>query len=251
VQTPAVRERMVAVLRNVDEGLARRVADGLGLALPPAQPRALEPPVKSELDASPALSLFARPGDGGVAGRRVAILVADGVEAASLKVVYDALAHARVAPRYVGVKLGEVKADGGATIAVEATLETMPSSLWDAVVIPGGALADARLAEVGAAVEFVREQYRHCKTLLVLGDSAQLLAAAGVSWAQADVDSDPGLVGVDVPAAAAADADDGELEGAPLDGVPSAAAVGRATQAFLIALGKHRHFERERDPAPV
>ena len=37
----AVRERMVSVLRNVDEGLARRVADGLGMALPAAQPRAL------------------------------------------------------------------------------------------------------------------------------------------------------------------------------------------------------------------
>jgi hypothetical protein len=33
--------------------------------------------------------------------------------------------------------------------------------------------------------------------------------------------------------------------------VPADAAVARATQAFLFALGRHRHYERERDPSPV
>jgi catalase len=242
----------VSVLRNVDEGLAQRVADGLGMALPPAQARALEPPVVSEVASSKALSLFAFPGDGGVAGRRVAILVADGVEAGSLKTVYDALAHAQVAPRFLGVRLGQVKADGGETIEVEATLETMPSPLWDAVVIPGGALADARLADVGLAVEFVKEQYRHCKALLVLGSATKLLDAAGIAMAGADVASDPGIVQIDarVPADVAVDADDGDASGT-LDAVPATSDVGRATQAFLFALGRHRHFERERDPAPV
>jgi len=250
VQTPAVRERMVAVLRNVDEGLARRVADGLGMALPPAQPRALEPPVRSEVDASPALSLFARPGDGGVAGRRVAILVVDGVQAASLRIVQEALAHARVAPRFVGVKLGRVQADDGEPIEVEATLETMPSPLWDAVVIPGGALADARLAELGPAVEFVREQYRHCKTLLLLGGANRLLDAAGIAPADADVAADPGIVQVGARAWPA-DTRAGALDASTPDAVPADAAVARATQAFLFALGRHRHYERERDPSPV
>jgi len=121
-------------------------------------------------------------------------------------------------------------------------------------VIPGGALADARLADVGAAVEFVREQYRHCKTLLVLGapSSSKLLDAAGISLAEADVASDPGLIQVDagVGDAAAVDADDGEVAHT-LDALPSEADVRRATQAFLIALGRHKHYERERDPAPV
>jgi catalase len=254
VQTPAIRARVVSVLRNVDEGLARRVADGLGMDLPPAQQRALEPPVKCEVDASPGLSLFAHPGDGGVAGRRVAILVVDGVQAAALEAVYAALAHVRAAPRFVGVKLGRVKAEDGRTIEVEATLETMPSPMWDAVVLPGGALADARLADIGAAVEFIKEQYRHCKTLLALGDplSSRLLAAAGIAMAETDVASDPGLIQVDSRGGGAdtVDADDGEVSGT-LDAAPSSADVRRATQAFLFALGQHRHYERERDPAPV
>ena len=40
----AIRTRMVAALRNVDEDLARSVADGLGLPeLPEALPAAREP----------------------------------------------------------------------------------------------------------------------------------------------------------------------------------------------------------------
>jgi catalase len=248
---------MVSVLRNVDEGLARRVADGLGIAGVEAQPRALEPPVTSEVQRSPALSLRHYPGDGSTRGARVALLVADGVEGASLRAIYDALAQAQAAPRFVGVKLGAVTCDGGESIEVEATFETMPAALWDAVVLPGGALADARLADVGLAVEFVKDQYRHCKPMLVLGGESTLLEAAGVAMAEADAPVDPGIVLLDAtrPAAAdvAVDTDDGNLEDArsTLDPVPSLRDTGRAAQAFLIALGRHKHYERERDPAPV
>ena len=65
VQTPAVRERMVSGLLNVAPELADAVADGLGMRqLPPPMPKALDRDVTPEVTASPALSLFARPGDG-------------------------------------------------------------------------------------------------------------------------------------------------------------------------------------------
>ena len=217
VQTPAVRQRVVALLRNVDETLAARVADGLGMELPPAQPRALEPPVKSEVDASAPLSLFAFPGDGSIAGRRIALLVADGADATSLQTLYDALIGAGAGPRYLGARLGKVKAAKGSTIEIEATLETMPSPMWDALVID--ASADA-LAKVGPAVEFVKEQFRHCKTILVLGAAPALLAAAGI-----EAPSDPGFIeGLNAKDAAA---------------------------AFIQAVGQHKHYEREKDPSPV
>ncbi len=203
VQTPAIRQRVVSLLRNVDEALAARVADGLGMELPPAQPRALEPPVKAEVDASAPLSLFAVPGDGSIAGRRIALMVADGADSATPQALYDALVGAGAAPRYIGAKLGKVKAKGGGTIEIEATLETMPSPMWDAVVIDVS--ADA-LAKVGPAVEFVKEQFRHCKTILVNGA-----------------------------------ADGGFIEAAGKD----------STDAFIKAVGKHKHYEREKDPSPV
>ena len=77
---PAIRERMVASLVNASAELAQRVADGLGMALPAALPKALAAPVAPEVRKSPALSLMARPGDGSVRTRKVAILVAYGID---------------------------------------------------------------------------------------------------------------------------------------------------------------------------
>ena len=75
VTVPAVRERMVASLRNASDDLARKVADKLGIAqMPPPLPRAMEPR-KPEVTRSPALSLNFRPGNGSVAGRKVALFV--------------------------------------------------------------------------------------------------------------------------------------------------------------------------------
>ncbi len=224
VQTPAVRERVVALLRNVDETLARRVADGLGMALPPAQPRALEPPVRSELEASKPLSLFAFPGDGSIAGRRIALLVANGADTATLRTIYDALVDGGAGPRFVGVKLGRIGAAAGEAIDIEATLETMPAPLWDAVVVDASCNA---LAKVGQAVEFVKDQFRHCKAMLVVGDASALLRAAGIGAERAP--SDPGFLQV-----AAADAPTRET-----------------LAAFIRAVGRHRHHQREADPSPV
>ena len=86
VQTPAVRERMVSGLMNVAPELAEAVAAGLGMReLPAPMPKVLTRDVTPEVTASPALSLFARPGDGSIRTRRVAILVADGVDGAALR----------------------------------------------------------------------------------------------------------------------------------------------------------------------
>jgi catalase len=79
---PAIRERMVSMLRNVSDELAEAVADGLGIELPEPLPLAMDPP-QPEVTESPALSLLARPGDGSIAGRKVAILVAPGVDGAA------------------------------------------------------------------------------------------------------------------------------------------------------------------------
>ena len=85
VQTPAIRERMVSGLMNVAAELATAVATGLGIReMPAPMPKVMPRDVTPEVTASPALSLFARPGDGSIRARRVAILVADGCEAAPL-----------------------------------------------------------------------------------------------------------------------------------------------------------------------
>ena len=73
---PAIRARMVAALVNVSAELAAAVADGLGIAVPKAMPKALLKPAVPEVTKSSALSLTALPGDGGIRTRKVAILAA-------------------------------------------------------------------------------------------------------------------------------------------------------------------------------
>ena len=225
VQTPTVRERLVANLANVDPMLAAAVADGLGMALPPPAPlaSALPPPAYRP---SPALSLMSRPGLTGAATRRVAILIGDGVDAAGVRQVYAELRRVEAAPRLAGVQLGACQGDDGGTLAVEISLEAGPSVLYDAVVLPGGVEASL-LAASAPALDFVREQYRHCKPIYAWAGGAELLARAGLPAALPGSGADPGLI-------------------VAKEGQDSAALA-----AFLAALGRHRVFARETDPPRV
>ncbi|MDQ6629624.1 MAG: catalase [Pseudomonadota bacterium] len=222
VGVQAIRERVVSMLANVSPALAQGVADGLGIPVPAAMPRVLERPAAPEVTTSSALSLFARPGDGSIRGRKVALLVADGIDAQSLRATHAALAAQGAAPRFVGARLGRVQPGAGDVVHVEVTMETAPSATWDAVVLPGN---DATLAGFGQAVEFLKDQYRHCKPILVLGANSALLEKAGLPLSLPDGGADPGLI---------------------VGGADSEAA-----SAFITALGMHRHFARETDPPRV
>ncbi len=213
VQIPAIRTRTVAMLRNVSDELAGAVARGLGMALPRAMKRAAEP-LEPEVETSPALSLTARPGDGSIAGRKVAILLAPGVDASSVESVRTALAARGAVPRLVAERLATLDAGGG-SISPDATFETMPSVLFDAAVIPDGSAA-VNLASLGHAVEFVRDQYRHCKPILALGAAEALFEAAGIPLER------------DADWAMTAD-----------------------TGGFIDALSRHRNWERAMDPPTV
>ena len=63
VTVPAIRLRKLSSLVNVSKELVAKVADGLGLAVPKAMPKASTASVKGEIGKSPPLSLIALPGD--------------------------------------------------------------------------------------------------------------------------------------------------------------------------------------------
>jgi catalase len=227
VQVPAIRKRVVAMLANVDAGLAKTLAAQLGMPLPEALPRALRRVPEPEIEVSPALSIFSQPGDGRITTRRVAILVADGVDGEAAQAIHAGLAQEGAVPRYIGPRLGAVRTENRESIEVEVTLETMPSVLFDAVVVPGGKAAIKELGNLGHALEFLKEQYRHAKPILALGDGATLVENAGIPKVLPSGAADPGLLIVkDTPAA-------------------------RVMPAFIKAIARHRHHEREMDPPPV
>jgi catalase len=193
VQTVAVRERVVAMLANVADELAEKVADGLGMAdVPKPLPKAIEPTREPEVEASEALSLFARPGDGSIRTRRIAILVADGVDD-GVRALQAGLLEQGAVPRFVGVRLGQVSTSGDGD-RVEMTFETAPSVLFDALLVPDGRRAIEALSAVGHALEFVKDQYRHYKPILAIGAGSDLLTEAGVPLALPSGEADPGLL---------------------------------------------------------
>jgi len=226
VQTPAVRQRMVSGLMNVAAELAEPVAAGLGIReMPVAMPKVMTREVTPEVSVSQALSLFARPGEGSIRTRRVAMLVADGCDGDALVALADRLTSVGAVPRFVGVTLGSVQPRGGGAIDVDVSLEAAPAVLYDALVLPDGPEAVNALRADGRTLEFIKDQYRHCKPILAVGVSAQLLAACGIETALPNGQADPGVI--------------------------ATSDVGAASDAFITAIAKHRHFARETDPPRV
>jgi catalase len=218
VQTQAIRTRLLAMLANVDPILAAGVADGLGMEVPPPLPLATDAP-PPQYEPSPALSLLARPGQTGIKGKKVAILAANGVEAASLQAVYAQLVQGGAVPRVVAPQLGRIATANGGSIDAEISIEAGPAVLYDAVIVADGEGSAALLSGDANALEFVRLQFRHCKPVLALGAGAQLLDRAGLP----------------------ADGGDPALWRSGGDALA-------ALEPFREALAGHRNFDREAHP---
>ncbi|MDY0747551.1 catalase [Paucibacter sp. R3-3] len=226
VTVPAIRQRVVSMLRNASEDLAAQVAEGLNMSpLPDAMPLALEIDVAPEVIRSPALSLTARPGDGSIKGRKIAILVADGAKGQSATDIHTALFAAGAVPRFVAPRIGAVATEDRVAVEADASLENEPGFLFDAIVLPDGAGAVVSLAADGHTFEAIRDQYRHCKTMLALGTGVDLFELAGIPATLPDGGDDPGVI--------------------LSDGSPS------ATAAFIEQVARHRHPARETDPPAV
>ena len=222
---PAIRERMVASLRNASEALAQQVAKGLGInPLPAAMPRALAKPARPEVTSSPSLSLMARPGDGSIKARKIAILVAAGVDGKAMVAAHAALLAEGAVPRFVAPRIGPVATADGVVIDADASLENEPGFLFDALVLPDGEAGIAALARDGHTADFIKDHYRHCKAILVMGASEALLGKAGIP-APRDGKAEAGLI------------------------IGNGAGSGMAS--FIKAVGQHRHPERETDPPLV
>jgi catalase len=224
---PAIRARMVASLVNVAPELAAAVAEGLGIEVPPAMPKALAKPQRPEVRLSPALSLTALPGDGGIRTRTIAILVADGVHGASLLAVRKHLKDEGAVPLLIAPRLGSVETADGPALEADGTLENSPPVLFDALVLPDGEEGLAMLEKQGQTKEFVVNHYRHCKTILALGASGTLLDDLKVPVNLPDGTVDPGIF--------VADSRDWK----------------KVVGDFVTAIGKHRHPSRDSDPPRV
>jgi catalase len=189
VATIAIRQRMVGLLAHINDKLAAKVADGLGLeVLPVEEPMNLNfgadaneddyqnQPRKQSLKQSPALSM-----SGTIASlqtRQVAFLVANGVDAASVKKVKVALEKEGAVVKLIGLKNGTVSDSKGGSIPVDMSLLTAASVLFDAVYVPDGKPSVDALLEEADAIHFLNEAFKHLKAIAADGAGVDLIMAS-------------------------------------------------------------------------
>jgi catalase len=187
VETPVIRERMVAHLINIDEALAATVADRLGMRKLPKPADAAVPP-RDDLAPSPALSIIEN-GPDSFEGRKVGVLVSDGVDASLLKKLQTALAKEGATMEIVAPKVGGAEASDGSLVVAKHMIDGGPSVLFDAVALLVSEQGAEMLAKEAAARDFVADAFAHLKFIGFVAAAAPLLAKAGIA-----PDEDEGLI---------------------------------------------------------
>ena len=182
-----IRERVVDHLARIDTKLAQGVADNLGLALTDEQLNIQPPAPVNGLTKDDSLSLYAIP-DGEIKGRQVALLLSDGVKAADVLAILQALKAVGVHAKLLAPHMGQVRADDGSVLPVDATFAGLPSLTFDAVMVPDGNI-DALLLS-GDARYFLLEAYKHLKVIGLVGEARRFKAQFGLE----DADQEEGIV---------------------------------------------------------
>lgn len=173
-----IRVAVMANLRNVDETLAQRVADGLAMDLPAASKTAA--PVL-DMDPSPALRIIRGPREvHTLEGRTVGILIADGTDADALSTLKEAIQAAGGHAMTIAPKVGAVPLSDGSKIAADAQLFGQPSVTVDACAVILSDEAAAKLVKEGAAVQWVMDAFGHLKAIGANAAAQPLLDKAGV-----------------------------------------------------------------------
>jgi catalase len=176
VELEHVRVRVLSNLRNVDETLAARVADGLAMDLP-------EPPSAGtaviDMAESPALRLIDKYPDT-LKGRMVGVLVADGSDGSLIASLTKGVEAAGGRVQLIAPKVGGVRLADGSMLKPDRQLAGSPSVLFDAVALLLSEDGSQALLTEAAAIDFVRDAFGHLKAIGHTEGAAPLLDKAGV-----------------------------------------------------------------------
>lgn len=179
VETPVIRERMVSHLLNIDETLAATVAQKLGFQTMP-KPADAAMPTRQDLEPSPALSIVQR-GPKRFEGRKLGILITDGVDAKLLKGLTKAVEAEKAVFEFIAPKVGGVTASDGTFVEAHHMIDGGPSVLFDAVALLTSAAAIDELIKEATARDFVADAFQHCKFIGYDQSALPLLEKAGIA----------------------------------------------------------------------
>jgi len=161
VKTPVIRERLVSHLLNIEEDLAAKVGEALGLKKMP-KPADAAVATRQDLKPSPALSIVGQ-GPDRFEGRKLGILVTDGTEAVVLSALTKALAKAGASFEIIAPKVGGAKLSDGTLLEADQMIDGGPSVLYDAVALLPSEAVMADLMQESTARDFVADAFAHCK----------------------------------------------------------------------------------------
>jgi catalase len=179
VETLQIRARMVSHLLNIDQGLAKQVADGLGLKEMP-EPATAAMPTRENLKVSPALSIMLN-GPDRFTGRKVGALLTDGVDVEVFNTLKQALSNEGAEFEVIAPRVGGVKASDGSWIEASQQVDGGPSILYDAVALLPSEAGVKALMKQPAARDFVADAFAHLKFIGYVKTALPLLKTAGVA----------------------------------------------------------------------
>ena len=225
VERISIRERMLGILTQVDLSLASKVANGLGMPVPPKPIYPInhsipadgiqenyEPiKMKQSLAKSDALSMV-NTIKNSIKTRCIAILADNGVDENSLIEMRKELELQGAKIKIIATKLGIIKSLNGTEIKVDQSFLNTSSVFFDAVYIPSGLKSVNTLIAEPDAIHFINEAFKHCKAIAANGEGVNLI---NKSYA-IDNEKDSGLL------------------------------INKTASEFIKAIAKHRIWDREK-----
>ena len=229
VDSKEVRERMVnEILANIDQELATRTAEGIGIDPPKRSAKGSEKAATKgkSVNDSPTLSLERKKKSQGIKTRKVAILIENGYDHDQVTALQAALEAEGARSEIVSKFKGKLKSADGGEIEVDKSHVTTASIMYDAVFVPGGSESVGKMKKLGDALHFVNEAFKHCKPIGAIGEGIDLLKASSIHGTFAEKNDQ--VLSTDGVVTCTRKNDHQEF-----------------IKEFIAAIGEHRHWGRE------
>jgi catalase len=189
VETIAIRKRMLGHLMIIDETLGASVEQALGMEGEADRISPAREPL--DLEESPTLSLIKK-AQPTLKGRKIGVLVTDGVDDALLDALRKAVEKAEAVLAVIAPKAGGVKTKQAKLLPADHALSAAPSIFFDAVAMLTSEKGAALLVKEAAAIDWLRDAFGHLKVIGHVESAAPLFEKAAVP-----ADADDGVVALE------------------------------------------------------
>ncbi len=187
-QAPKIRTRTLGHLQNVDESLAKMVAEKLGMQ---GQADKIKPRVPvGNPEPSPALSQYAKAPQS-IAGKKIGVMITEGSDSKLIAAMRKTAKAEGALVEFIAPTIGDIIDSAGHHLVPDNFLAGAPSSLFDVLVVAPAKSCIDMLVEQAAAVDWIRDGFGHLKVIGYTGEAVSLFQKASVP-----IDDEPGVIDV-------------------------------------------------------